>query len=191
MSREKVSFPVDETVIVELEYDDGQLSAGHFGDQWQYTLASNKIMWVEPIVRNKIIASGARRGDQIGITKREGRSGNRRSINWEVQLVQEEPEQAAASNLTPTPVTAMPSPAAPQSTSAGRNESNSAKSNDMRTRGMEDPMVRSLVKAVEAAMVAEQYGRDHGYPVRFSADEITRIALSEYISAARGERRVA
>src|SRR5260221_9680914 len=85
--REKVTFSLDETQVVTLEFDDGQKVAGRGGPQVQYFLADNRIMWVDPEISKAIWDSGARAGDTVGITKCETHANGRKSVEWQVQLV--------------------------------------------------------------------------------------------------------
>jgi hypothetical protein len=94
--REKVEFPINTAVLLKLDYDDGQLKAGRFGDQYQYTFdGSTRIAWLDPEIRDLILQTGAKAGDEIGITKRETKTGSKRRVNWEVQKVEEDHQHGA------------------------------------------------------------------------------------------------
>jgi len=96
--REKVEFPLNQPVLLQLDYDEGKLSPGKFGDQYQCTFdAGARIAWLDPEVHALILKTGARAGDEIAITKRETKNGNRKRALWEVEKVEEE------SGLGPTP----------------------------------------------------------------------------------------
>ena len=95
--REKIQFPVNTPVILKLDYDEGQLSQGRFGDQMQRVFDNNtRIAWLEIEVDELIKQSGAKAGDEIGITKRETQTGSKRRVTWEVQKVEAEPENHPA-----------------------------------------------------------------------------------------------
>jgi len=97
--RDKVEFPVNEPVVLKLDYDDGQLTPGRFGDQYQYTFdQGTRITWLDPEVRDLILRSGAAAGDEIAITKREIKGNNgRKRAQWEVEKVEDH------TSLGPTP----------------------------------------------------------------------------------------
>jgi hypothetical protein len=106
--REKVSFPANTTVLVTLEFDTGKLVAGKFGDQYQYFLLGEQIMWVDPAVNEAIVATGAGANDEIGITKRTKGA-------WEVFRVEEEPlPHVAAPGRVPLQPRAVPVYIAPE-----------------------------------------------------------------------------
>lgn len=100
--REKVEFPLNEPVVLKLDYNDGVLRAGQFGDQYQYTFdAGTRIAWLDPEVRTLIQKSGAKAGDEIAIAKREAKGqGGRRRVTWEVERVEEEPQPNHPANAT-------------------------------------------------------------------------------------------
>lgn len=92
--REKVNFQPNEPQVMRLDYDDGTLSPGRFGDQYQYTFDHGKrIAWLDPEVRDLILKSGARAGDEIGICKRVAQQGRAKKVTWEVAKVEDEPAQ--------------------------------------------------------------------------------------------------
>jgi hypothetical protein len=98
--REKVAFPTNEPVLLKLDYDDGVLSAGRFGDQYQYTFdGSTRIAWLDPDVRALILQSGAKAGDEIAIVKRESRQGAKKRVSWEVAKVEEDANAAYNAEL--------------------------------------------------------------------------------------------
>ncbi len=119
--REKISFEVGKQQIVELEFNDGSPVAGRFGDQYQYFLGENKIMWVDPAIREMIVSTGAEAGDKVAIKKTEIRNGNKKRIAWEVARVQRHDEkqrppvvsQPRAAQLPALPAQLPALPAAP------------------------------------------------------------------------------
>ena len=93
--REKVEFPLNEPVILQLDYNEGRLTQGRGGDQYQCTFnGGTHIAWFDPDVHEQIVRSGAGKGDEIAITRRQQRGSDRKMYNvWEVQKVEEEPSQ--------------------------------------------------------------------------------------------------
>lgn len=91
--REKVTFPTNLPVAVQLEDGDGNLTPGAYGDSFRYWLTGHQIMFVEPSVHNAIQDAGAAPFDEFLITKTEQRKGSRRAITWHVEKIQtQEPD---------------------------------------------------------------------------------------------------
>jgi hypothetical protein len=110
--REKVEFPTNQPVLLRLDYDEGKLTAGRFGDQIQRTFdGGKKIAWLDIDVDTLILESGAKAGDEIAIQKREAKGpGGRKKVSWEVERVQEEPEPPPAPAARDARPTAAPLP---------------------------------------------------------------------------------
>jgi hypothetical protein len=97
MQREKIEFPTNTPVVLKLDWDEGTLKPGRFGDEYMYVCDNDaRIMWVKPELHTLIQQSGARAGDEIAITKREVKDGSRRRTQWEVEKVEEEPAASPA-----------------------------------------------------------------------------------------------
>jgi hypothetical protein len=83
--KERVTFQTNVPVTVSLAYPDGIEVEGRYGDQVMYTLADERVMYVPPIVREKIRDLGVRQGELVTICKTERRDGNRRFLEWKVE----------------------------------------------------------------------------------------------------------
>src|SRR5215469_12309695 len=83
--REKIAFQTNVPVSVALAYADGVQVEGRFEDQIMYTLADERIMYVPPVVRTKLIEIGTQPREQFTICKAERKEGNRRFIEWQVR----------------------------------------------------------------------------------------------------------
>jgi hypothetical protein len=57
-----------------------------------YSLSDERVMYVPPIVRDKLVGLGARQNEPFSICKAEQRNGNRRFIEWIVKRLG--PEQS-------------------------------------------------------------------------------------------------
>jgi hypothetical protein len=55
--RERIAFQTNVPVTVALAYADGLQVKGRFGDQILYTLADERVMYVPPLVRSKLVSS--------------------------------------------------------------------------------------------------------------------------------------
>jgi hypothetical protein len=56
--REKIAFQTNVPVTLALAYADGLQVEGRFGDQIMYTLADERVMYVPPVVRTKLVELG-------------------------------------------------------------------------------------------------------------------------------------
>jgi hypothetical protein len=89
--RETIRFSTNVPAVVALAFDEGKDVEGRFGDQVMYSLQGERVMYVPPIVRDRMVALGIKRNDPIRITKAETKDGNRKGIQWFVERV--EPEE--------------------------------------------------------------------------------------------------
>lgn len=205
--REKLTFEPNVPVVATLEYDDGKVVEGRFGDQYQYFLAGERILYADPDLRERIKRSGAKTGDTIAICKRATRSGNKRRVNWEVVLQAEEPYGASDEDLPaqmwphqrgdtahadrgPRPVATAARQAAPRSSGVDVHASASAQTAP-RQASLPDvaaaDYTAALRAAIEAARAAEAYAHAHGYPLRFASAEIQAMAATIFIRT-KGDR---
>jgi hypothetical protein len=83
--KERVVFEANVPVSAMLAYADGLKVQGRFGDQVMYSLADGRVMYVPPIVRDKLVELGIRQNEPFAICRAERREGNRRSVEWVVQ----------------------------------------------------------------------------------------------------------
>jgi hypothetical protein len=174
--RERVTFALNIPQLLVLEFNPPtEPREGRYGDQFMYFFAGEKIAWFDPPVHAAIVATGAQAGDAIAVTKRESREGNRRRIEWDAQIVQNEPADAIAAALTtpapPTPANGNPRPAAPApaptpTTPTPRPESHS----------LADTLFGALCTAIDAAALAERYAAEKGLRLQFSAEDIRTCA---------------
>jgi hypothetical protein len=105
-------FPIDEPVIVELANPEGIAEEGRWGWQSGYALADGRTLWLksrppnvdsggEPYPSEMLDNLGLAAGEQVVITRRQRRSGNRRFVDFEMQRLapaSEEPSHASQPN---------------------------------------------------------------------------------------------
>jgi len=84
MMRERIAFQANVPVTAALAYADGLQVEGLFGDQIMYTLADERVMYIPPVVRSKLVELGIQPGEMFTICKAERKQGNRRFIEWQV-----------------------------------------------------------------------------------------------------------
>ena len=207
--REKVEFPLNIPVLLTLDFDDGQLTAGRFGDQYQYTFdQGTRIAWLDPEVRELILKTGAAARDEIAICRREIKGANgRKRAQWEVKKVEEDndgPTQAeidaaeradAEARATRNREEAERLARAAQPAKASRAKKAEAPpappANDQRT-ALTCKLARDFADCLFAAVTACQLSTAEseklGFPLPWTASDVRTIATTMYIGASRGER---
>jgi hypothetical protein len=88
--KERVVFQTNVPVTAALAYADGIKVEGRYGDQVMYSLTDERVMYVPPAVRDKLIELGIRQNQLFSICKAERREGNRRFIDWAVRRIEAE-----------------------------------------------------------------------------------------------------
>lgn len=192
--REKINFATNVPQRLTLEFDPPEEPrAGRFGDQYMYFFGGSKIAWFDPPVHAQIVASGAHAGEEIEITKRETKKGNRKHVTWEVVLIAPEPEEFAgphtsydpdyaphaqppARNTPPT----QPAPVASPAAAAAAPPQPQA-----------NPLAQALILAIDAVEIASQHGRqahDWDEGLALSEDAIVRLAITAYIQSQGGKQ---
>jgi hypothetical protein len=185
--KEKVAFQTNVPVTAALAYPDGMKVEGRYGDQVMYTLTDDRVMYVPPIVRNKLADLGIRQNDPFSICKVEQRDGNRRFIEWVVKrLPTDQPSSGA------TAPASAPSPASPPATPGVAATGNgNGKANGKTTggpngsHGAQASLRSALAASIDAAIEAERYATEHGLSVRFGSEDLRAMALSLFIQHAR------
>jgi hypothetical protein len=185
--RTKISFPPNVPQLVDLN-DPAVLSPGLSGDQYQYILHGDKIMWVDPAVHAQIVALGATSGDSVAITKRvtPSANGTRGKTSWTVERVEDEPAAAPAPKPAPKP----PQPAAALATGIDDAERWPEIAPSRRTpqpisapapaapqpASEADALLSALLTAINVAAVAERDAARLGFPLHFEASDIRALA---------------
>jgi hypothetical protein len=82
--KERVLFEANVPVTATLAYADGLKVQGRFGDQVMYSLTDGRVMYVPPIVRDKLVELGVRQNEPFNICRAE-REGNGWFVDWVVQ----------------------------------------------------------------------------------------------------------
>jgi hypothetical protein len=210
MQREKIEFPTNTPVVLKLDWNEGTLKPGRFGDEYMYVCDDDaRIMFVKPELHTLIQQSGARAGDEIAITKREVKDGGRRRTQWEVEKVEEEPaasQAAAASPPAPPPSSRQAQPPAravnpPAKATApqpapqlaaqlceAHREVNCALCAQSEESPEEAPLARALRAAIQAAAAAETHAAGRGLAIRFTGEDVRAMALTLLIDANRRAR---
>jgi hypothetical protein len=167
MMRERIAFQTNAPVTAALAYADGLQVEGRFGDQIMYTLADERVMYVPPVVRAKLVELGIQPGELFTICKTERKQSNRRFIEWQVK-------KHDATNGQP-----------PWETPPANGKLN-GQSNPKPTNGHAvSHLQNALASSIDAAIAAEQYAATKGFSVRFGSEDLRAMALSLFIQHAR------
>jgi len=185
--KEKVMFQTNVPVTAALAYPDGMKVEGRYGDQVMYSLIDERVMYVPPIVRDKLVELGIRQNDPFSICKAEQRDGNRRSIQWTVKRIP--PEQPSTSDAVhsglPSPVVASAAPGVTVPGN-GNGKPNGKTAGELNGSHVAHASLRSaLAASIDAAIEAEHYATEHGLSVRFGSEDLRAMALSLFIQTAR------
>jgi hypothetical protein len=188
--RDKVTFATNVPQEVVLAFDEGKEINGQFGDSVMYTLEGERVMFVPPIVRDRLDKLGVGRGEPVIICKAEVVNGTRRRVEWKVERGEASESLATAlaprASSAPVPVL-VPASAQPKpSTPALQNGNGHA----LAPAAPAESLLEScLVQAMIAAMRAEKAGQGIGCTLRFNSEDVRAMALTLYIQTARGGAR--
>ena len=165
--REKVKFNEGSPVMVKLDFNDGTQCTSRDGSpQFQYTLDDDlRIMYVDPPIRNYILAEGCLAGDVVQITKHGADA-----RQWEVHKALRSVQGAAAF----PPTEAASQPAAKRTRHAQQPAQVQA---PVTSRTAE--LVAALISAIDAAEEAEKYAaKTYNCTYEFDAVDIRTMANS-------------
>jgi hypothetical protein len=189
--KDRVVFETNVPVTAALAYPDGIKVEGRFGDQVMYSLSDERVMYVPPVVRDKLVEIGIQQHEPFSICKAERRNGNRRFIEWVVKRLESEQSgvhkagndddsrSAEGSQSTDTAASCVPA--------IGSNGKSNGKVVDARN-GSKTPgasLHTALLLSIDAAIAAEHYASAKGLSVRFGSEDLRAMALSLFIQHAR------
>lgn len=189
--KDRVMFESNVPVTAALAYPDGIKVEGRFGDQVMYSLSDERVMYVPPIVRDKLVEIGIQQNEPFSICKAERRNGNRRFIEWVVKrLESEQPgirkvenaDDSRSADVCPSTDTAASCVGG-----IGGNGKPNGKVVDARN-GSKTPSASlhtALLLSIDAAIAAEHYASAKGLSVRFGSEDLRAMALSLFIQHAR------
>jgi hypothetical protein len=181
--KERVVLEANVPVTATLAYADGLRVQGRFGDQVMYSLTDGRVMYVPPMVRDKLVELGIRQNEPFAICRAERREGNRRFVDW---VVQEDSSAAPAQNATAhgdTPGSPADGGSGARVKSNGNENGNGKAANPPTKSGTAETALRAAL--IDAALAAEQYASAHGLSIRFGSEDLRAMALSLFIQHAR------
>ena len=186
---ERVVFQTNVPVTAALAYGDGIKVEGRYGDQVMYSLTDERVMYVPPVVRGKLIELGIRQNEPFSICKAERRDGNRRFLEWTVRRIEAEQSCAQASANGDNRASAAGSSTI-SSAATGVGSNGTAKANGKAvaapngSSSAQATLRAALAASIDAALEAE-YAAAHGLSVRFGSEDLRAMALSLFIQHAR------
>src|SRR5271166_138468 len=186
--KERVVFEANVPVTATLAYADGLKVQGRFGDQVMYSLADGRVMYVPPMVRDKLVELGIRQNEPFAICRVERREGNQRFVDWVVQPNgRAAPAQSATAHSdTPgSPVNGNSGERVNPNGNGDGNGNGKAASAPTKSGTAETALRAALTASIDAALAAEQYASAHGLSIRFGSEDLRAMALSLFIQHAR------
>jgi len=173
-------------VTATLAYPDGLKVQGPFGDQVMYSLTDGRVMYVPPVVRDKLVELGIRQHEPFAICRAERREGNRRLVDWVVQPDgSAAPAQSATANGDAHGSPANGDNGARVKPNGNGNGNGKPAGTPASPRTAETALRAALTTSIDAALAAEQYASAHGLSIRFGSEDLRAMALSLFIQHAR------
>ena len=184
--KERVVFEANVPVTATLAYADGLKVQGRFGDQVMYSLADGRVMYVPPLVRDKLVELGIRQNEPFNICRSEHREGNRRFVDWIVQPNGSASPVPSGTAHRETLESSANGDSGVRAKSNGNGNGNGRPANAVTAAGTAESALRAaLMASIDAALAAEQYASAHGLSVRFGSEDLRAMALSLFIQQAR------
>jgi len=187
-------FNTNSPVEVALRFDDGRRVEGRYGAQVMYRLDDDRVMYVPPVVAERISELGIRARETFEICKAEMREEDKRWIEWRVKRI-EEPRHPAGSENTPEAAASGPS------TNAQNHRNGSTHPNPRPLDFQASPdgtllpipvtgagitaMELAMSGAAEIAQRVESRSRMRNYSLQFTSEDIRAIGLTMFIQAMR------
>ena len=189
-------FNTNTPVTVALRWDDGRRVEGRYGEQMMYTLEDDRVMYVPPVVGQRIQDLGIRAREVFEICKAELREDNRRWIEWRVTRL-EEPQHPASSGNVPDATVTIPHTKAQDHRDG--NTDQAARRQNLSFEASSDgtllpiPVAGAGITAMELAMNGaaeiaqrvESRARIRNYSLQFTGEDIRAIGLTMFIQAMR------
>ena len=100
-SESALPFEANTPVQVAVKFDGGRDVDGRYGRQVLYTLADARLMYLEPKAACRIDELKITAGEPFSICKREGKNGQKRTVEWEVKRLEPVPTTARLKIVPP------------------------------------------------------------------------------------------
>jgi hypothetical protein len=207
-----VRFEMNVPTEVTLQSSEGVAVEGRYGTRIMFNLADGRVMYVPPIIANKI--EGIPAGETFRLRKASVKTGQKRSVEWELERVDPDevrenraggvdaPESplerdlrvsAEMANAKKAGLVAPPAicidrdeipPFAPLNNGhmGGRENGGAPAPCTLVPSAPATKLEQALKTAISAAHNAEKFGSEIGYVVRFDADAIKSMAITVLIN---------
>lgn len=173
---EIIRFDLNIPQTVTLKYAGGKEVEGRYGNQFMYSLADGRVMYVDPDVAAKITEQAIAPGQPFAICKREIKQGRSRRIEWQVVRVEDAGQtgQIGQAERGAPPARA----AAPSATTRTADANSTAPRSSTIASQM---MGSALVAAIDSLLIAEQYGKKQGMELQFEEEDVRAVAATLFI----------
>ena len=184
--KERAVFEANVPVTATLAYAGGLKVQGRFGDQVMYSLTDGRVMYVPPLVRDKLVELGIRQNEPFAICRAERREGNRRFVDWVVQPDSSAAPAQSATAHGDTPGSPMNGDGGGRVKPNGNGRGDGKPASARVSSGTAETALRAaLTASIDAALAAEQYASARGLSIRFGSEDLRAMALSLFIQHAR------
>jgi hypothetical protein len=205
-----VRFEMNVPTEVTLQSSEGVAVEGRYGTRIMFNLADGRVMYVPPIIANKI--EGIPAGETFKLRKASVKTGQKRTIEWQLERLDQDEGQKLTQGVdapeTPlerdlrvsiemanakkaglgTPPTSTDRdeipPFAPLKNGHNGNRENGCAPSPctLVPYPTATKLEQALKTAISAAHNAEKFGSEIGYMVRFDADAIKSMAITVLIN---------
>jgi hypothetical protein len=212
-------FEMNKPTEVALQSPEGVCVDGRYGPRMMFTLADGRVMYVPPIVANKIHAAGIIPGESFQLCKASVKTGQRRSVEWLLNRISPDENPPLDADALPSPGESSiehdlrlsvemanakraglePQPKSmaeetPSFAPPANEHSNNGNGSGLKLvpNGSSAPITKlehALKTAISAAYNAEKFGFELGYVVRFDADAIKSMAITVLINMSERVQR--
>lgn len=177
-----VKFATNIPEVISLAFAKGKEVSSQFGgDQVMYSLDDGRRMYLPPFVAQKIEAAGIGAHREFAIVKREVVQGNRRSVEYQIENLNDFGAEATGNVTAPKTNT----PATHDSVGRSVDQHTNAAAADPETAAM----INAHQRAIDVAAAAEAYASSKGLAIRYQAEDVRAIAATLFIQASKGGAR--
>jgi hypothetical protein len=176
---EYLKFKTNVPEVIALKFKDGLPTKSQIddADQVMFTLVDGRRMYLNPYVAQLIAEKGIAPNRTFSIGKFEVKNGGgQKAIQWKVEPV-------TGGQVSREELATPPAPAASLQEETAAAVTQQTNNNKPPLDGL---MQRALLEAVDAAHAAEQHATSIGFSLRWSSDDISRVAISLFIHRAGG-----
>jgi hypothetical protein len=178
---EILRFDFNVPVEVALKYATGKDVEGRYGPQVMYSLVDGRVMYVDPLVADRITDLEIGAGERFSICKRERKDGRKKGVEWAICRVDPKADFAGADAVTSAPLAVAAQVASSSQTSPDPSTQLAAfiDHNALILTGF-------LCASIDACENARRYAAERNLAVEFNEEDFRSLASTLYIQAAKG-----